>query len=283
MLVQPLYDCNLACDFCCMPKQNSSRLDLNFLERVLTSIDFPIKEIIITGGEPSLLPNSYQTRLVEICSTHTNTRPIMYTNLTKIPFVGSDVDLYVSYDFGLRQCTNQVITNLYLLNHQFTLTTVLTDYIVEHVGVDRLIEFANKFNNLKRYQLVPFFKSQYVTNDRTPDYNKFEAFIFDLYQKDVDGKFSITPFTVKPRYEDFDDVIMITPTNKFQLSCVDFKTPCVDTIDALKHIYFENRRRDLCSSCGYNLNCYKMYKEKLWCKDVLYQKKVNEYLRDLFL
>jgi TusA-related sulfurtransferase len=55
------FDCNLACDYCCvrsMPRAARNALGLERVQRIATeAVDIGVREIFLTGGEPFLLPD----------------------------------------------------------------------------------------------------------------------------------------------------------------------------------------------------------------------------------
>ena len=152
MNILPSYKCNLSCPFCIIhSKDKGDLLDFDWLENTLK--DIPSCQIDILGGEPSLLPDSYMQRLLQICKQHAGRFKVgMYTNLVKIsPFV-NDVDLTVSFDPGSRQLSNKVMSNMLLLNTSFEINMIVTKHVVNR-GAKWLQSFARKIKNIKKITL----------------------------------------------------------------------------------------------------------------------------------
>ena len=266
MNIFPSFACNFQCKFCHISKMDKGELlDLDWLESNLKDMPVP-KKIGILGGEPSILPDEYLSRLISLCYQKNGKAPQMYTNLYKIsPFI-NDVELMVSYDPGSRQARRQVFQNMLLLQKPFTVSTIVTKAVVE-AGVDKLLQMVRRVKNIKQIHL-----SSYAAfsdcEDLRPTPEELATFCEEFIRKN-DGTLRFSPINAwisgEPKRTSLMGSIEIMPNGSFVIAPRENEPLHVFKTFQEAAGYYEQEYSDTlrgCEGCPYDGKCTHMYKDK---------------------
>lgn len=147
VIIVPTFKCNFDCSYCSQKfdKNNTTIMDLDKLEAELKKIK--ITSICLLGGELSILPKEYLDKLLNIVEQH-NVSIDVFTNLYNIVPRFQKYNLYVSFDFHLRQYYNVVFSNMMLLD-KFSISTTVTKSLL-NMDTNKIVNFYNSFENLNR-------------------------------------------------------------------------------------------------------------------------------------
>lgn len=268
MNILPSYKCNFKCSFCAVRSlDKGDLLDLNWLETTLNSIE-NISNIDILGGEPSLLPLSYQERLINICSARLGgKKPNMYTNLKIItPFIDR-VDPVISYDINVRQDEAIVLANMISLDTDFNINAIVTRQLVAK-GAPYLLKFANRLKRLKQIKLSSF---THFTGypDLSPDPQELIDFVSYILKYDTNYKIRFFPISsIRDAYKKNtapEQVAEILPDQRFRISMRDFHNAQeFDTFDEVVRYHKENYNfiDEDCRDCRFLGKCLHKYKKE---------------------
>lgn len=287
MNIIPTYQCNLRCPFCFNKDQWHSKelLDLDYLTKELNKRK--LTDIVIIGGEPSVLPNDYLENLIDICATRLNRKPLLYTNLIKqFPFPDK-VRLFVSYDPEDREHQSTVLNNMMMLNSDYEVCMLQTKNLLNHKTANDIIRLAERLKHNIHLETVD------MSSDHLPDPKKVANLSLALAYKNSPRIFSTCVDYIKfgstkepPCFEDFDNDISLMPNHKYQLSSShgEYKYYAKTYEEAYKEYWQRHKEASLCQSCKYVKRCLDIYRVEDYC-DYDYRlmealnKKRDEYLR----
>lgn len=263
MNVYTTYNCNANCGFCSI-KNNAfeSRLDLGFLENELDKHKDLCKNINILGGEPSILPDDYQDRLISICEEHGNLMPYYITNLIKISSVINRVDPIISFDFTLRHEYRLTISNMLKLNVDFSISTILTNNLVENIGAEEYLKFIHRFRRCKRADLVVYFHAIKDAYNYTPRRDKLLRFVEQVMH---DSMVSLAPLQamkgiIPIHSNDMADFMAFLPYNKLAIRLqYNNVSPyrVVDNYEEAKRVFYNGiLQNNICKKCKFANYCW---------------------------
>jgi organic radical activating enzyme len=287
MNIIPTYQCNLRCKFCFNKDKwnNKKILDLDYLEQELYKHE--LTDIVIIGGEPSILPEHYLKDLINICTARLGKKPLLYTNLIN-PFQFPDkVKLYVSYDPEDRKCQNIVLNNLINLDSDYEICMLQTKNLLNNKTAADIVNLAERLRHNIHLETVD------MSQEHLPDPNKLADFSLELAYQNSTRVFSTCVDYIKfkstkepPSFEDFDNDISLMPNNEYQLSSShgSYKYYAKTYEEAYKEYWKRHKKASVCQFCKYTGNCLDIYRTENTC-DYDYQlmealkKKRDEYLR----
>lgn len=292
MDIIPSYKCNLRCPFC-FNKDNwktNGILDLQILEKELA--DNTIKELAIIGGEPSLLPEDYLIRLINICKTYLKgENPDFYTNLVHIPSedVLSNVNLHVSYDPCDRTMQKTVLNNMMKLNCDFSINMIITKNLIYNYGIEKIVKLANRFKQplyLSKINVVTINGIKHM-QPLPEDIVKFTIDLYEQHNPYIKSSLlrvlNKTYKHNKPSVERFDYNVSINPDGRFQTSGLHginkiYKDTYKECYEAYKEIF---KTPDKCKTCKFNEYCIDEYRNGYSCDDDrMIMEKFEEYYNE---
>lgn len=287
MNIIPTYQCNLRCPFCFNRDMwhSTGLLDLEYLKEELNKRK--LTDIVIIGGEPSILPDSYLESLLDICQERLKKKPTLYTNLIKpFPFPNR-VKLYVSYDPQDREHQNTVLNNMMMLESDYEVCMLQTKNLLNRIAAGDVIRLTERLKHNIHLETVD------ISPEHLPDPNKLASFSLALAYKNSPRIFSTCIDYIKfgstkepPCFEDFDNDISLMPNHKYQLSSSHggYKYYAKTYEEAYKEYWRRHKEASVCQSCKYTSNCLDIYRTENTC-DYDYRlmealkKKRDEYLR----
>ena len=190
MNIYPSYKCNMNCAFCALCRLPGELINLGWLKGELLSHPDLCEDINILGGEPSILPISYQEELISICSEAAGEKPFYITNLLKVSPALKDTRPIVSYDWGLRPSHQRVLTNMLNMDMPFAMSTILSDKLVD-AGPSRFIAMIDRLPALERADLV-LYRGGLTETDNSPHHNALLDFVVAVMDH---PKVNLTPYS----------------------------------------------------------------------------------------
>lgn len=254
------YLCNFHCRFCSIRQDKSPILDLAWAEKELSAHPELCTNINILGGEPSILPLSYQEKLINICTKAANEKPYYITNLFKVSPLLEKCRPIVSYDFELREQHRTVFQNMLNLEIDFSISTVLTKYLVEEIGATRYLKLIRSLKNCKRADLDLYYKGKHDQEDHTPDNDALIAFIKEVM---IDDKVNLAPLSamrhhIDASFDNISDYFAFMPENKYGVR-LDYENGPYKVFDTYyeAYDYFKSKiKNSRCQSCEFLNTCW---------------------------
>ena len=260
MNIYVTYKCNFHCPFCSIRKDASPIINLDWVHEELNKHPELCSNINILGGEPSVTSNDFQEKLINICTEASGDKPYYITNLYKIsPFLDKCKPI-VSYDFDIREKNEVVLNNILNLDMDFSLSTVLTDHLVNKVGSSKYIRFISSLKHCNRADLDLYYKGKEDTNDFTPDNESLLSFIKDVITND---KVNLAPLSamknnIDSSFNNISDYFAFTPYNEYGVR-LDYRNGpyrIFDTYEEAKHYYDTAINNSLCNKCEFINTCW---------------------------
>lgn len=291
MNIYATYFCNFRCPFCFLTNEqrgDATVIDLDWVSdqlSILKSTDRGLETgLTILGGEPSILPQSFQRKIVDICTNCINKKPWWITNLSVIPVCVDDVDLIVSYDFNVRQDRGKVVQNILNLNCEFSLSTVLTKPIVDQVGPRKFLDFINHFQLCKRADIHILTQTPTTPSYLIPTDDSLISFLDVVLD---DRKVNLANYSnfnnvINLGFDNFSDRIALLPNNKYGVTSLDLGQPyqVADTLDQALHAYYANVETlsvsDVCQGCQFLGSC----SSRVFSNYCTGHKRVMEFLKN---
>ena len=177
------YNCPFKCKFCFNLDKcdNSSKIDLDYVNEFLSKNANKFDKIIITGGEPSYLSSTYIEDLIRIVKKYTDNIEFSSYGLSNIVF--NDVEYNFSYDFLSRPRADMMWRKLLDFKKPFSITITLNP-LMFRIAPQRILKTFNLLPYLRKVSFVPFFQSKnskyFIRND---DYKKFMWYINNYKEK----------------------------------------------------------------------------------------------------
>lgn len=260
MNIYASYACNFRCRFCTIYKKSGGLVDLDWAENELSKRPELCSNINILGGEPSILPEAYQERLIDICMEAAGEPPYLITNLyKKSPFLRKCRPI-VSYDFRLREHHHTVLQNILSMEQEFSLSTVLTSYLVEQVGAEKYLRFIHSLPNCTRADLDIYYKSKDAEEDFTPDNEKLLGFVSAVMKSD---KVNLAPLSamrsnIDSSVDNVSDYLAFMPERKYGVR-FDYRNGTFaefDSYEAAMAFYKKRTSDENCKMCEFRDSCW---------------------------
>lgn len=169
LYIYPTYSCPYKCKFCYNLSKcdDKTLIDLDKLESFLDKHSNKFDKIIISGGEPSLLPESFMNDLIKTIKNHKDSCELLtYSILNTKVFNG--VDYNISYDFRARPMVNECWENLLKFPKKFSLTITLSPLLYKY-HPNKILHTLNYLPNIEKVTFRPFYmsdKCQYKIENR---------------------------------------------------------------------------------------------------------------------
>ena len=263
MNIYASYNCNMHCKFCSLHKMKGDIISLKWIEEQLRKYPILASDINILGGEPSILPIDYQYKLIDICTKAQGEKPYYITNLLHISPAIAKTRPIISYDFNLRPSYKKVLNNMMSLDIPYAMSSILTDNLVENVGVKKFINFIDKMQNIYRVDLL-LYRSGLTEYDNTPEHSKLMDFVKQVMYH---HKINLTPLSSMKKEIDnsFDNIssrIGLLPGNKFGVR-IDYNQKSYTPFDSFEEaiLYLDMRRKEIeqsmpCKNCKFLGRCW---------------------------
>lgn len=171
----PSYLCNSRCSFCYLSDEQLSSDEKTDLGRFIEVIDtLNVDGVELYGGEVTLLPEGYVREIIHICKEKEISLSVV-TNLIKVPEWLTDqtldFELTVSYDHTVRRNNQTTLTNLLLLDRDFSLNVLVTKELIASSFED----FKVVLSAMGRLQSIDF--KPYSKSKHRAEKNDFEAYV----------------------------------------------------------------------------------------------------------
>lgn len=188
------YSCPFKCNFCYNKDKcnDSTLLDIKVLDNFLKKNTDKFDKIYISGGEPSLLPQSYVESIYLTVTKYTDTEiliyPISTSNLIK------NAKYNVSYDFIARPRVRESWIKLLDFPYPFNITTTLSPLVFKYYP-NKILQTFNMLKNLKKVEFKPYFKHAFSQfNIKSYEYGRFikcvqESKLNLNYEVEFDSRF----------------------------------------------------------------------------------------------
>lgn len=271
--VNPSYYCNFRCDFCYLtPTQlgDKTRLPLERLDAMLLEVSesYSIVGVDLYGGETLLLPKWYLTEIKALFHKHGITSINLITNLSiDSPFL-DDPDFYiaVSYDFDVREKSDEVLARMMSLNRKFSVLMLASPELVRK-DPELIVETFNLFTNLENIEVKPYSSNQ--ANQLDVTYREYEEFVKSIILAKTPKKFTFTnelqleDALAKQRNAYSDDHLYVTPKGRYGLLDFDLEQNeyFLEFDDLAYYAQWELEEKQMmlanpiCSQCEYQGNC----------------------------
>ena len=267
MTIIPTFACDKDCAFCNVIMYRNKMKDilsLEYLESILKEYQSRLKEIVIMGGNPWLLPSDYLNCLVDISEMYLMDGKVEIFNILSVPITKihryDRLFHHISYDPKDRTNQTEVLNTLLSLDCDFDMTMVVTKNLIESFGVRRLAHLSSTIN--RKIVLQTFERS--VGNDWSllPDPEVLATFMKEvksLNDKNIDCKLLRYPTSIEDIDTYFDRRMSIQPNSTFHVS-YQGKHKFSNNFDELFQ-KFKNmiKEPEVCSSCKYKKVCHKLY------------------------
>ena len=217
-------------------------------------------DINILGGEPSILPKTYQEELINICTAAAKEKPYYITNLYVVSPYLSNCRPIISYDFDLRENNHHVLNNILNLGMEFSLSTVLTNHLVDNIGSEKYLRLINSLSNCERADLDLYYKGKCDLEDFTPNNDNLLMFVKDVMR---DAKVNLAPLSAMKKnidasFDNISDYFAFMPDNKYgvRLDYKDGPYKIFDTYELAKEYYDNKIKHSHCNSCEFINTCW---------------------------
>lgn len=220
--INPLYQCNLRCDFCYLGDKLSDPklLDLEKLDNRLHEIVIiePIEHVDLYGGEITLLSDEYVSDMFDIIHKYYSGKINIVTNLVKQKafLLRDDVILSVSYDFDCREAHHKTFNNIISTPKDIHVLVLASKCLIEK-NVENMISTFNLVHNIKSVEIKPYSTNQY--NQQDVKFTEFEEFVKQWFNYEKRFQFinedAIRHSLARTRNAFSDDHIYITPSGNF--------------------------------------------------------------------
>lgn len=272
--LNPWYFCNFRCSFCYLTEEQLSdrtRLSLDTLRQRLDEIaeHYTIEHVDIYGGEVLLLPKEYLKEMKALLQERGIADLVLVTNLSMVNEIALDTDyeLSVSFDFGAREKSEQVLSNMFLLTRPFNILSLAGRGFLDTVTVDEYVMTMNMMANLMAAEIKPYSSNQ--ANDQDVKFTEYEDFVWgvidhperNFHFENLKQVQNVVEHNVRNAYSD--DHVYITPTGS--LAVLDFDKDDreffmdVDGIAGYQQWCREEKKKvdenPHCSSCPYKGGC----------------------------
>lgn len=210
------YSCPFKCYFCYYKDKlsDTTLLDVKCLDDFLKSNHNKFDKFVITGGEPSLLLNSYLKDVVETIKKYSSN-----IELETYPIVDGtyfrdfeDININISYDITARSRVQQVWQSILQYKFPFDITVTLSP-IVFRFQPNKILQTLNMLPMLRHVKFKPFYNNENFKHTiRKSDYEKFITLLNN-------SKLNLH-YTYE--YEQFNDEFVINPNGKlFSVQFID--------------------------------------------------------------
>lgn len=188
------YSCPIKCNFCYNKNKcnDATTIDIQSLNIFLENNHKHFDKIIITGGEPSLLPKKFMEDVYNSCSKYLETEIQSY--LLSNNNLVDDAKYVFSYDFIARPRVRESWSKLLEYKKPFDLMITMSPLIFKYYP-NKILQILTILPNLKKVIFKPYFKtptSQYEIENRF--YKKFVDIVKDSklnikYDVEFDDRF----------------------------------------------------------------------------------------------
>ena len=197
LIINPTFNCGFDCIFCYTKneqnKYDKMLLDIDNISEVFKNYD--IKEVCISGGEPTTCNIDYMILLIrKINENYTGTidfetnfhNPNYCESLQKI---FDNVNIVVSYDFAARPYANEVWNNMYVYPNKFDVKITATHLVIKNYHPNLILKKFSLLRNINSYEIVRYMKN--FGNQWNIETELFEKFIklFNDSQINCSAKF----------------------------------------------------------------------------------------------
>ena len=167
------YSCPFKCPFCYNKDKcnDNTLLDANVLNEFLSKNSNKFDKIYISGGEPSLLPQSYIESIYRIANTYSDVEIRSYpiSNSYIIPKAMYNI----SYDFIARPRVRESWIKLLEFPQPFNITVTLSPLVFKYYP-NKILQTFNMLKNLKKVEFKPYFKHAFSQfNIKSSEYKRF--------------------------------------------------------------------------------------------------------------
>ena len=167
------YSCPFKCPFCYNKDKcnDNTLLDANVLNDFLSKNSDKFDKIYISGGEPSLLPQTYIESIYRIANTYSDVEIRAYpiSNSYIIP----KATYNVSYDFIARPRVRESWIKLLEFPQPFNATVTLSPLVFKYYP-NKILQTFNMLKNLKKVEFKPYFKHAFSQfNIKSSEYKRF--------------------------------------------------------------------------------------------------------------
>lgn len=187
--INPIYKCNLSCEFCYLSKEQLStpnEIDFEAIKKAMDKVKtrYNVTHIDLYGGELSALPNDTVQKLIDfVIDENLNASVSVNTNLTVLRDWQLDkrINLSVSYDGTARALHDRVLTNMLCIERNISVLTLATPKAVEDLE-DTLVTLSG-MSNVISFEVKPY--SQSVHSAYPNDNELFEKAV-RIVQRNAD-------------------------------------------------------------------------------------------------
>lgn len=279
------YFCNFRCPFCFIPtelKAIKNRMDLNWLERQLFLLSKKgglDSGLTLLGGEPCILPQSYLSDVVSLCSKYV--KPKCITNLSHFLPIFEKTDLIVSYDFDVRQDKNKVLYNIMQLTQPFALSTVMTYPLVSR-GSSSIINLVDSLSYCSRIDLHFLEMMSHISPSLNPTQQQLISFLRGCvgHKKVNIANLSNFKGIINLNFDNYSDRICLLPDNTYGVTSISEasyeKAPTLEEALLLYNKNISLIKEGICKNCEFLGSCCA---RNFNLNECVGKKQVCEYLR----
>lgn len=167
------YSCPFKCPFCYYKDKCSDNavLDVKILDKFLNKNASKFNKIYISGGEPSLLPQSYIEQVYKTVTNYSNTEIKAFPISNS--FILPGVTYNISYDFIARPRVRESWIKLLDFPQPFNVTVTLSPLVFKYYP-NKILQTFNMLKNIKQVEFKPYFKHAFSQFEiKSSDYRRF--------------------------------------------------------------------------------------------------------------
>ena len=216
LIINPTLKCNFDCLLCHTKseaaKYGDTILDVNALDDIFKNYD--IKEVVISGGEPTLCPLEYMYSLVDKIREYYKGKIDFETNFNDVRYCeilkkAKDVNIVVSYNFHMSPNANQIWNSMYDCEFPFDIKVVASHFVVKSFHPNLILRKFSLLRNCKGFEVVRYWKN--INNQFLVETALFEKFIklfnssaitcqakFKNKEKILDNTYMYRPLIINP-------------------------------------------------------------------------------------
>ena len=173
LTIVPTYACPFKCNFCYNRNKcdDNSIIDLEKLDSFLEKYSKKFDKIIISGGEPSLIPTNKLNEIYNVVLKYSNLNIKTFSISTQNIHPLANYD--ISYDFIARPRYKESWANMLEFPNKFDVSITMSPMVFKFYP-NKVLQMLNTLPNIKHLTFRPFFKTEFVrSNIRAEEYKKF--------------------------------------------------------------------------------------------------------------
>ena len=168
LVINPTFKCSFECNFCYVKKEKETYkdklLDISALDDIFKNYD--IKEVAISGGEPTTCDYDYMISLINKIKEYYDGQIDFETNFYDVNYCrklqeATGINMVVGYDFHVKPFHTNIWENMYEYPLLFDIKTTATHFVVKSFHPNLILKKYTLLRNLKEFEFDRYMKNFY--------------------------------------------------------------------------------------------------------------------------